>query len=473
MSVEYSDRGFGGQGLVPVGLRRQLSKLDRVAQSTMDFIPFDDSGRIVQTKPLEEISNINAPENYIKAAQISLTNPLCFIANKVMTETLASGADFIVKERQFNSWVIHRNNPLDLFLENPNETMSGAEFLKAYATHINLYGICKMIMFQKGDMLPNGDICEEHNQLDIVFPSRLQRDWSERNSRTYYYQPLRYFGEPFRVDKSSVFTDAQYNSTAHELGIPLPTAPLQRIFAIHEAFLTGLEELVVRKGIWTHVLKRIYDMNKDGQTANSPNVQDEIEETMAMLNDQLNGRNETTGVVGLNGNYDLMKLGSPLNEYFSKELIHLLETLISGTFGVPPSIFWAGLEYSNQRASRQSDSIDFYNRTIHPFLFTRAAKNLGKFLIPMFLGSKWKQKFILDFDVSKMPLAQFVRSENIKTFERWWSQMLIPRGRFYELAELDVNLLTKDKQDEYYSGGKQDKGLSQVEYSNKEDNGLE
>jgi len=467
MAVDYPK----GLSMIPQGLKNRIDKQDLLDQSKVDFIPLSKKGKTLRTQPLMEDSQLDYRQQYLRAGKIYLTNPLCFVATRILSQAVASG-NLIVKEKQGNTWVVHTNNTLDKWLDSPNETMDKEELIKAYMTHLVLFGKVSCVMFQKGDVLPNGDICERNNTFDIVYPTRIDKDYGKRNSKKYYYYPMR-VENALTLKSENVLVDVVYNPMAHETGVAYPNNPLHRLFEIDEFYHREIEQFFLRGGVPQTVLRHIVDQNKDsrGSTLTDDDIEEKVQEVLAQISRK--GR-RPNGILGLNGNWDFVKFGTPLKDLIQPELIKYTQTQVRAVFGIPPAIFWAGLDMSSGRSSRQNDNIDFYYQTINPHQ-TSISKGLGKFLIPKFFDSKWKERFMLDFDISKMPLAQYIRAKDNRQFERWWTTKVINRGKLYEYLEIPTDGLTDKEKKEYYDGGKNDKKMDvgRGEQSIEEDNGYE
>jgi hypothetical protein len=144
------------------------------------------------------------------------------------------------------------------------------------------------------------------------------------------------------------------------------------------------------------------------------------------------------------------QLSTGLKDLMQKEMSHYLQMLVAGTYGVPASLYWVGLQLSNQRASRQLDAIGFYSRTIFNMMQSIENKMNHK-LIPMLDA---KRKFRFKFNVSEMPLAQTVRLADNREKERWFQAQVINREYLYEFLNLDTSRLTEQEKNEWYQGNK-------------------
>jgi hypothetical protein len=215
------------------------------------------------------------------------------------------------------------------------------------------------------------------------------------------------------------------------------------------------------------VLSRRYDFSKE----DIPDMPDEVVEEAVRRVSSQSLRTGVQDMIGLAGDWNINKIGSMLPELINKDLLHQIEILVKGVYGVPASIFWAGLAESNQRASRQQDSIDFYQDKIHRFQ-KRIANRLGDFLIPKVLPKA--RKFRLYYDVSEMPLAQYSVTKDYRMYERWWIRGVIKRGRFLEKVNEPTDDYTQEELEEYYASGNAGMGATGAEGDSVEaGNGLE
>jgi hypothetical protein len=452
--------------------QRPLSRtLDRVAllrQSGMNFIPVG-NGKTIRTSPFIEDSTANWRERYVEAALIYLTNPLCYSAQSLINDELAD-ARIVVEEKQGSKWKIHDDNPLINWLQHPNPTMDIQEFMRAYSTHLHTFGSVYAFMFQKGDIFPNGKINQDVNCLDIIFPGRIAEDTvSNPYGIDWWYLPNGY-EEPLKLSPESLFTDVLYNPIAHSLGVSLPNSPLETVFAIHKIYMQNIKRFFDIGAVPTHLMTRVVDITKD---ANSMGITDDlIEESVQKIYNQVGrGGRRPNGILGLRGDWRVTRLGSPLPELMNKDLLQYIDALVSGVYKIPPSLFWAGMESSGQRASRQQDSIDFYNMKIRPLLI-RITSRLSHFLVPLFIPNS-KAKFRIGFDVSEMPLAQYAVTKQYRMYERWYQLRLITRGKFLEYVNEPTNDLTKEEYDEFYQGGeKTGASIGTGDQSTEDNNGL-
>lgn len=461
MPVQYKPKYFETRNPYAERLDR-LSLLNRAA---VDFIPVSRKGGTMETNPLIETDDIFWEKRYSHAARIMITNPLCFAATRILQDTM-SDAPLVVQERQSDGeWKNHESNELAQWLEQPNLTMDNEELNVAYTTHIHTFGCIYAIMFQKGDILPNGMRCTSPNQFEPIYPQRFLAQ-REGMRMKYYYQPIGY-EQWLDLKPENVFMDVLYNPIAHGIGISLPSNPLRQVFRIHQLYFNQIESFFSKGAKADYVLSRRYDFSKE----DIPEIPDDVVEEAVRRVSSQSMRTGVQDMIGLAGDWQVNRIGSMLPELMNKDLLHQLEILIKGVYGIPASIFWAGLAESNQRASRQQDSIDFYQDKIHRFQ-KRIAKRLGNFLIPMVL--KGKGKFRLFYDVSEMPLAQYTTTKDFRMWERWWIRGVIKRGRFLQKVNEPTNNYTSEELEEYYAGGNAATGATGEEGDSVEaGNGLE
>lgn len=450
MAVDYQATLFRPKS--PVS--RSLDRLALLRQSNVNFIPLDGHGRTIRTAPLLEDSTVSWRERYVEAALIYLTNPLCFAAQSLINDELAD-ARIVVEEKQGTKWKIHEDNALSDWIKHPNKNMDTQEFIRAYSTHLHTFGAVYPFMFQKGDILPNGKINQETNCFDIIFPGRIAEDYgSNPYDVEWLYLPFGY-EEPFKLNRNSLFIDVLYNPIAHSLGVSLPNSPLEMVFHIHRVYLANIKQFFDVGAVPRHLLTRVVDVTKD---ANSMSItDDQIQEAIQRVYAQMQGRNRN-GILGLRGDWRFNRVGSPLPELMNKDLLQYIDALVSGVYKIPPSLFWAGLTSGGQRASRQQDSIDFYNMKIRPLL-KRITSRLGDFLVPKFIP-KTKSTFRIGFDVSEMPLAQYAVMREYRMYERWWQMTLIKRKTFLNYVNEPTDELTAEEGDAWYAGGRQATGVS-------------
>jgi len=430
-------------------LSRTLDRVSLLRQSGMNFIPFDGNGRTIRTSPIIEDNAVSWRERYVEAALIFLTNPLCYAAQSLINDEMAD-ARIVVEEKQGSKWKIHDDNPLIDWLQHPNPMMDIEEFIRAYCTHLHTFGGVYSYMFQRGDIFPNGKINQNVNCFDLIFPGRIAEDpVSNPYGMNWYFLPLGY-DEPLKLSSSSLFIDVLYNPIAHNLGVSLPNHPLNQIFKIHKLYMNNIERFFAVGAVPTHVMSRLVDITKD---ANSMSVtDDQVEEAVQRIYNQVGaGGRRPNGVLGLRGDWRVSRLGSPLPELMNSDLLQYVDALISGVYKIPPSLFWAGMQSSNQRASRQQDSIDFYNMKIRPLL-VRITSRLSDYLVPLFIKDS-KAKFRIGYDVSEMPLAQYAVTKQYRMYERWYQLRLIQRGTFLEYVNEPTDTLTKEELAEWYQGG--------------------
>jgi hypothetical protein len=461
MPVEYKPKYFETRNPYAERLDR-LALLNRAA---VDFIPIGRKAITMDTNPLIETDDIFWERRYSHAARIMLTNPICYTATRILQDTM-SDAPLVVQERQSTGkWKNHDANELALFLEHPNPSMDNEELNVAYTTHMHTFGCIYIIMFQKGDILPNGLRCEVNNQFEPIYPQRFLVQ-TEGMTRRYYFLPIGR-EEWIEVKKENVFMDVFYNPIAHGIGVSLPSNPLRKIFEIHELYFQQIRSFFTKGAKADYVLSRRYDFSKE----DIPDMPDEVVEEAVRRVSSQSLRTGVQDMIGLAGDWNINKIGSMLPELINKDLLHQIEILVKGVYGVPASIFWAGLAESNQRASRQQDSIDFYQDKIHRFQ-KRIANRLGDFLIPKVLPKA--RKFRLYYDVSEMPLAQYSVTKDYRMYERWWIRGVIKRGRFLEKVNEPTDDYTQEELEEYYASGNAGMGATGAEGDSVEaGNGLE
>jgi hypothetical protein len=454
-------------------LARHIDRLSLLRRSNVDFIPIDGAGRTIRTSPLLEDNVVSWREKYIEAALIYITNPLFFAAQNLINDEVAN-ARIIVEEKQTSTkWKEHENNELANWLPHPNQNMDIKEFFRAYATHYHTFGAVYAYMFQPNDILPNGKINQEQNCFDIIFPGRLYEDTlSNPYGFNWHYLPVGY-ENAFILNNESMFMDVVYNPIAHNLGISYPNSPLGMVSKIHDLYLKNIDKFFTKDAIPTHLLTRIVDIQKD---ANSMSItDDEIESAIQRIYSRVGrGGSRPAGWLGLRGDWRVNRLGSPLPELFNKDLLHYLESLVASVYKVPASLFGSGIESGGQRASRQQDSIDFFNMKIHPFL-ERICSRLSNVLVPMFLGDKKKKTFRIGVDLSEMPLAQYAVQKQYRMYERWYQLKLIQRERFLTYVNEPTDHLTECEKKEWFSGGNAGNSLTigKGEQSIEKENALE
>lgn len=439
-------------------------------RSNVDFIPANTRGGTIRTRPFIEDDRVNWRERFLDAAMIYLTNPLCFAAQTLRSDTIAD-APLIVEEKQGTQWVYHDQNPLYQWLEQPNENMDSAEFVKAIDIHRSTFGCNYNVMFQKGDPLPNGHYCQRDNNFEVVFPARIIPDNETSKIETLWWYIYHGAQRPIPLDPANLFIDVVYNPIAHQIGVSLPNNPLKLVFEIHNNYMKGIARLFKRGGIPKFLLTRAVDIQKDPNFDLEDNeVEEAVERVYARVGE---GGSDPNGILGMKGDWRFQKVGSYLPELMSKDLLHYIESLVQSVYGVPPSLFWVGLQLSNQRASRQQDSLDFYNQTVHP-AHQRIEKRLTRWAVPKFLPGK-EGKFRIHFDTDNMPLAQYVRSIKNREAERQWQMQLLNRGEARNALNLPINNLTDEEKKEYYSGTRNEENLSvgTGDQSLQKDNGLE
>lgn len=469
MAVQYEQSLFR-----PRPLQRRIETMTLLRRSGVNFIPFDANGRTIRTNPILEDSTFSWRERYVEAGIIYLTNPLIFAGTNLINDELADGR-VVVEEKQGTLWKEHTNNTLTDWIQQPNGSMDIKEFFRAYSTHFHTFGSVSAIMFQPGDILPNGKINDRPNCLDIVFPGRMAEDPASNPYRVeWYYVPIGYEDkEPFRVNPDALFQDVVYNPLAHSLGVSLPNNPLEKILEIHRLYIRQISRFFNHGAVPSHLLTRVIDSTKEATALSI--TDDEIEEAIQRIYATVGrGARRDGEWLGLRGDWRATRMGSPLTELMNKDLLQYIEALVSSVYGVPSSIFWLGLQASNQRASRQQDSIDFWNRKIKP-LQERICQRVGKFLMPKFFTERQAKRFRLWVDTSEMPLAQYANTRQYRMYERWYQMRIIPRGKFLNYVNEPTDDYTQEQLDEFYDGGKGEEQLNvgKGEQDTEDNNGLE
>lgn len=445
MPVNYGEKQY--TFWKPKGTR-VLDRLALLRQSNVNFIPFGE-GRAIRTTPFLEDGNISWQNQYYKAGMAYVSNPLIFAAQNIINDELAD-ARLIVEKLENGHWSEHTENTLTEWLKQPNPQMDTEELIRAYATHLHCFGKVPAVLFQKGDILPNGKICTQDNTFDIIYPTRIIEDNVTDKYRSKWFLFPNGYDEGLEIQEGSLFTDVWYNPVAHGLGISLPNNPLEIILDIHQIYLSQIRKLLRTDGSPTHLLTRRIDINKEPtNNLTDENIEEAVQKIYAQVGQQGKRPN---GWLALRGDWQVKQMGARLPELMNKDLLQYIETNVSAVYKIPPSIFWAGLSASNQRASRQMDSIDFYNQKIHP-LFARIENRLGDFLIPKFLGntSEWR----LHFDVDSMPLAQYVKLKKNDEFMQIWKLRILTFGEVRNKLNLPTEGFTEKELNERYSGGNQ------------------
>lgn len=457
MAVDYQQKIF--RRARP--LANKIDRLQLLRSSGVNFIPLNSLGKTIRTSPLLEDSAIGWRERFVDAALIYITNPLCFSAQNLINDELAD-ARFIVEEYTNGRWKEHEDNDLAYWLQHPNPTMDGKEFIRAYSTHYHTFGCVYAFMFQKNDILPNGKINLEKNCFDLIFPARIAEDTTtSAYNIKWYYLPVGYEADQvIELNPKSLFTDVIYNPIAHNLGIALPTNPLDLIFKIHKLYLQTFERFFIAGARPSHLLTRKIDLQKD---ANAMSITDDQIEQMIQNIYHRVGRGGTRqdGWLGLRGDWGVNKIGTDFADLVNKDLLHLCDVAVGAVYKVPSSLFWAGMEAGGQRANRQQDSIDFYNMKIKP-LRERICGNLSHFLVPLFLKGQTSRKFRISADVSESGLAQYAITKQYRMYERWYQLRVLPRGDFLRWVNEDklADDLSTECYDEYYSGSNNSQGMN-------------
>lgn len=429
----------------PRATRKHLS----LGASSADFIPMNDAGRTLTTRPLsEEAATIDY--NYRDAAIALITNPLIYSAQRTINDTLADARFYLATQDSLGIWREDASTWVTDWLEAVNSSMDIEELLRAYATHLKTFGVVRGLLFQAGDQLPSGLMNTVPNQFDIVYPARLQPDYRyEENTLTYLYEPIHAL-QTYEVPNAGVFSDADYNPLVHSQGAGTMRSQLGDIVDLDLVYKRELVAVMHNHGSPAHVLIKKVSLNADGLYAVSDVSDDMIDAAVQKVVQTvgINGRRQG-GWVGLRGDWDIKDVGSPLKDLINKDLVYFIESRIAMRYGIPASVFWIGLENSNQRASRQSDSIDFYTRTIHPLL-KRFTKRLNQFLMPRFFGKNSKHKLV--FDTSAMPAAQQLQLERNREIERRWQVRLVKRGATLDALQLGRSGYTTEELEAFYDG---------------------
>lgn len=430
--------------MTPGRLRHRLEKAELLEATGVDFIPLTPEGRTLRTTP--NISNEPFAYRINKATQIITKNPLCYIATKAIQDEVTS-ADLIVQEKQGNTWVKHEDNDLEVLIESPNADLTKDDLLRAWVTHLPNFGYTQLQVFGENDILPTGKQNKQPVALDIPYPTQLMRDLRTANGN-YFYRP--YFSNDIKiVSNERVFTDKNYHPKNPFGGIAVATDVLDRIFQIDTFYTRQMSDFFEDGGMPRGLLTRKIDITKEPNDSYKI-TQKEVEEQVQNMYAQVNTRYIRRNIAGLKGDWDWQTLSAGLDNLLQKDLAHFLEVLVAGTYGVPASLYWVGLELSNQRASREQDAIGFYARTIHN-LMTRIAQKLNNSVVPL-LGFGGKFRFF--FDVSQMPLSQVLRLPNNREKERWFQTQIINRGMAWDLLGLPVDQLSDKEKKEMYQGNK-------------------
>ena len=472
ITIPRGEDGTTYSDLVPSGLRRRLDKSTILQSAVRDFQPVDDIGNTLRTSPLD--AEKTAAYRYLQAAIIMTSNPLCFIATKALQDEVTS-AKLIVEEKQGNTWVKHEGSELEDLIEEPTEYSDKLDFLRAYVAQLPNFGKVQILVLGQGDTLPDGRINNKPIAMDIPMPTRLVKDFRVPTQERYLYQPL-FATKSVSVEGDRVITDKSFNPVNPYEGISVTGDVLDGIFNIDRQYRKMVSDFFDDGGMPRGLLIKRIDVTKDpNEMAITPDT--EVTAQIQKLYNQVNQRGRRRNLAGIKGDWDYKQLTAGLTDLLNKDLTHHLEVLVSGVYGVPASLFWVGLQLSNQRASRQMDAIGFYSRTIYNLMQGIETKLTRKLLktIQIYTGVNLK-KFRLRFDTSEMPLAQFTRLSDNREKERWWQEQIIPRGYLYDFLNLDKSRLTGEQLEEMYQGSKgagADLNIGKGSQSIEEGNGLE
>jgi hypothetical protein len=301
-------------------------------------------------------------------------------------------------------------------------------------------GCARGIIYGQNQRTFTGEVTTQYATFEFELPTRLKR-----TKGGYYYLKD---DKELPVKEASVFNHYKDPSARRVLGEMFTPKTTKQILDIHRIYIDYIHSFFKDGGIPEYLLVRNIDVNKE------PNIlsnisRNEITEEIERFYSNVNGANGRKNVVGLRGDWDLKQLGSPIENILQPQIVQWIELTISAHYGVPPSLFWAGLQYSNQRASRQSDSIDFYQRTISNLL-QRLEERLTKFFCTILNDSN--SKFKVQFDRKTMPLAQDVLIRDGVQVQREWTQKMLTREQMSEKAGIDVSHLTEEEKKSYYDG---------------------
>lgn len=466
MTVRYEQKLFRrNRPLVPT-----LDRLALLRQSGVNFIPVG-GGRTIRTMPLLEDTAINWRERFIESALLYICNPMIFSAQNLINDELADCRIIVEKRKSDGTWQEEQNTDLGYWFEQPNPNMDAYEFIRAYSTHFHTFGCVYPFMFQPGDILPNGKINQEINCFDIIFPARIAEDTvSNPYGIDWYYQPIGHtVDEILKLNPKNLYVDVIYNPVGHNIGIALPTNPLDAILKIHRLYIMTFRRFFESGARPSHLLTRIVDQTKD--TGSLSITDEEIEAAVESIYRKVGtGGSRQDGWLGLRGDWRATKMGTDFKDLVSRELLNECQTAVGAVYKVPPSLFWAGLEAGGGRATRQQESIDFYNMKIKP-LRQRILGNLSRFLVPLFEKGSTSRDYRLAADISESGLAQYAFTKQARLYERWYQLRAITRGVFLRYVNEDKYADTLDKScyDEYYSGSNDSQGMT----IGKEEQGVE
>lgn len=420
-----------------------------------DFVPFGE-GTAIQTG---NQSRRGVDQDIEFAALIAAYNPLALSATKALTDTIGS-TELVIQEKTGNTWTTHTNNPVYDFFEQPAPNLDKWDILTLYVSDLFNLGVARGVMFGKGDVLPDGSRVMDRPAFDFVLPSLLKK---VENEFIYFSKQG---SAPVHSDR--VFNHYKDASTKRLLGEKTTPKGLLRVIQLHEFYLKYLTDFFIDGGIPHFLLIRRVDITKEGTISSID--QNTIDAQVEKLYTKTARKGRRKNLVGLQGDYELKELGSPIENILQSDLVHFIETLVSSVYGVPPSIFWAGLQFSNQRASRQMDGIDFYSRTINN-LISRIETRFSSFFPPLLDGNK--SRFRIKLSTEAMPLAQDVRLKRFRFFERLWQLQILNLGQITELLDFSTKHLTEEQKISYYKGGSANLNVGAGSQNVDSNNGLE
>lgn len=374
-----------------------------------------------------------------------------------------------VKTEKYNYVPDH---PLQLVLDNPNNSMSGYDLQQSYIVHRLLFGTMSAIMLRSSMASSDLEVnrCPKCKQLEPdeqcvhvlwhfhegpvvqIIPVHLDRLGKEevqtpRGRRTFFVYD---FGNGVKtlVHPNNILTDPKYNSGGSFYGTS-PTATIKRWLEIDLGLSTQIGAYLANNAIPSMILNlKPPKYMEGGARIDDPSALLKVMEEKWMkdfsLGSHMSGYNNKPKKPAFTfGDLEVLKIQDGIKDIVQKPLFYEITSRIARAYKVPPTFFEFGLDYGSQGSTAKQQNEDFYNRAIAPELRTFREK-MTRYVLRSYNDPTLK----LEWDLSDMGIASFLEEKKKTHTLKVWEMGLDTRDATRE--QLGMNPLGGELGDDLY-----------------------
>lgn len=360
------------------------------------------------------------------------------------------------------------DHPLQILLDNPNNSMGGYDLRQAYIVHRLLFGTVGFILI-RGHMTISNDEknkCPEckRSQVDDcvhilwhfntgpvtqIMPVHLDRLGKKKYKNREYFTYNWGNDIDMLIHPNNILTDPNYNPAGSFFGNS-PTSTIQRWLEVDLGLTTQIGAYLVNNAIPSMILNlkppKFGNENISSKFENPTVLLEKMKErwmkdfSMAGYNSNNQGGSKVKTPAFVYGDLEILKIQDSIKDIVQKPLFFQIENRIAMAYKVPRSFFEFGIE---NNVDPEKANKDFYNFAIAPQLESFIGK-MERFLLPGYNDPTLK----LEWDLSNMGIASFLEDKKKAQVLREWEVGLDTRDATRE--KLGMNPLGGDLGDDLY-----------------------